>query len=113
MNLRRTKVNVDNVVEAIKDLFVKIDKELAERSEAKLNEMIIDVEDLASLRDAIRNRKIARVNWCENIECAETIREESGGEIRGYRFDLEEKPRGPCIACGSEAKRVVYVARAY
>ncbi|RJS85954.1 proline--tRNA ligase [Candidatus Bathyarchaeota archaeon] len=113
VNLRRTKVNVDNVVEAIKDLFVKIDKELAERSEAKLNEMIIDVEDLASLRDAIRNRKIARVNWCENIECAETIREESGGEIRGYRFDLEEKPRGPCIACGSEAKRVVYVARAY
>ena len=66
-----------------------------------------------TLKEAINEKKIARICWCEDIGCADVIKDASGGEIRGYRIDMEEVPRGSCIACGREASKVVYVARAY
>ncbi|HIE14368.1 TPA: proline--tRNA ligase [Candidatus Bathyarchaeota archaeon] len=113
VNLKRSRVKVDDVIQAVRSLFDKIGRELAERSSSSLKKMIVNANDLESLRNGIKEKKIARVNWCEDIKCAEKIRDESGGEIRGYRFDVEEKPEGLCIICGKEAKRVVYVARAY
>jgi prolyl-tRNA synthetase len=68
---------------------------------------------MGSLKKAIEDKKIARVCWCEDVGCAETIKEESCGEIRGYRIDIEEKPELPCIVCGKKAEKVVYVAKAY
>jgi hypothetical protein len=48
-----------------------------------------------------------------DVGCAETIKGKSGGEIRGHRFDVEEKPDLDCVACGEKAEKVVYVAKAY
>jgi len=111
--LERIVVKFDDLISAIQNLFERIMENISERSWVTLKSMIVDAEDLESLRRIIKERKIARVCWCDRIECAERIREESSGEIRGHRFDVEEKPNRPCIICGGEAKRVVYVARAY
>ncbi|MEM1531085.1 MAG: proline--tRNA ligase [Candidatus Bathyarchaeia archaeon] len=113
VNLRRRVVDFGDTVRFIKEMFNEVAKNLEERSQQTLKELIIDASDMNSLGEIIRNRKIARVCWCENIECAEKIRELSGGEIRGYRVDVEEKPEKPCIICERTARRVVYVAKAY
>ncbi|MCX8171512.1 MAG: proline--tRNA ligase [Candidatus Bathyarchaeota archaeon] len=114
VDLKRIVVPLEDTVTAIKDLFNEIIRVLEERSSSTLKEIIVDAEDQSSLSDIVKlNRRIARVCWCEGVECAEKIREASGGEIRGYRIDVEEKPEKPCIICGREAKRIVYVARAY
>lgn len=113
VNLKRSRVGIEEMIPAIRSLFVRITEDLAERSLKTLEEMVINTQNLEDLKSVIEKRRIGRVNWCEGLECAERIREESGGEIRGHRFDVEEQPDGPCIACGGEAKRVVYVARAY
>jgi len=109
----RTYVPLDNMIPAIERLLSTIMTDLETRSRSTLKDMTANVQDVGSLRKAIRNKKIARVCWCENIECAEIIKEESGGEIRGYRIDVEEKPESACIVCGRKAKKVAYVARAY
>ena len=113
VNLERTSVALEDATRAIEETFEKIARELKERSLSILKDMTTNVSDLESLREAIKAKKIARVCWCGDIECAEKIREESGGEIRGHRIDIEEKPEHPCVICGREAERVVYVARAY
>ncbi len=113
VNLKRRIVNFADLITAIKELFDEVTKGLEERSNLTLKKLIVNVTDIASLSKVIKDRKIARVCWCESIECAEKIREVSGGEIRGYRMDIEEKPKFPCIICGQPAKRVVYAARAY
>ncbi|MEM3815338.1 MAG: proline--tRNA ligase, partial [Candidatus Bathyarchaeia archaeon] len=114
VDLKRTVVSLEEAVTAIKSLFTEIMRILEERSNSTLKEFIVDACDQSALGEIVKlNRKIARVCWCESVECAEKIREVSGGEIRGYRVDVEEKPEKPCVICGREAKRVVYVARAY
>lgn len=113
LSFRRRVVELGEVVETIKGLFNEIIEGLRERSERTLKEFIKDVSDASALTKIIEDKKIARVSWCESIECAEKIREISSGEIRGYRIDVEEKPKGPCVICGREAKKVIYVAKAY
>ncbi len=78
-----------------------------------LEATIVQVGDIKALRRAIRKRKIAQINWCEDEGCAEKIKEAGGGEVRGHRFNIQEEPTGTCLICGKEAKKQVYVARAY
>jgi len=113
VHLERISVPLDEAVKAIEEAFEKIAENLKERSLSTLIEMTVDASNVESLREAIKAKKIAKTCWCGDIECAEKIREESGGEIRGHRIDIEEKPEYPCIICGREAEKVVYVARAY
>lgn len=113
VNLERRIVEFEAVPEAVKEMFVEILRNLEERSSSVLKSLIVTTSDASSLNEIIESKKIARVCWCENIECAEKIREISGGEIRGHRIDVEEMPEAPCIICGRQAKKVVYIARAY
>jgi hypothetical protein len=68
---------------------------------------------MEELRSLMEERRIVRVNWCGSDGCAERMKEEVAGEIRGMRWDVEEKPTGLCIACGGQACFIVYVSRAY
>jgi len=111
--LERSTVPFDQMVPAIHDLFSKIMENLSERSRKALEDTIIQVSDIKALKRAIRQRKIAQINWCEKEECAEKVKEEGGGEVRGHRFNAQEEPMGTCLICGKEAKKQVYVARAY
>ncbi|MEM2416783.1 MAG: proline--tRNA ligase, partial [Nitrososphaerota archaeon] len=61
----------------------------------------------------LSQKKIARVEWCGSGKCAEILKNEAGGEIRGTRVDIIEKANGRCLVCGKESKEIVYVARAY
>jgi len=112
-NLERVKTGFDDLIPAIQDLFRKVMNNLASRNQAIFRSIIVESEDFSDLRRAMRNRKIARVSWCGSAECAERIKDESGGGIRGYRFDVEEKPEKHCLVCKRHPERVVYVARAY
>lgn len=111
--LKRRVVSLEDIIKAIRSLLDEVTEELRGRSELALKEFIVDAFDEASLKGAIESRKIARACWCGSVECAEKIKETSHGEIRGHRVDVVEKPNGPCVICGGEAKKVVYVARAY
>ncbi|MEM2889361.1 MAG: proline--tRNA ligase [Candidatus Bathyarchaeia archaeon] len=112
-SLKRSVVDFDEAASAIKETFNSITESLLRRSRQVLEEMTVNAKDLDSLKEAVRNRKIVRVCWCENVGCAETIKEVSGGEVRGHRVDVEEKPESPCVVCGKKAEKVVYVAKAY
>jgi prolyl-tRNA synthetase len=113
VSLKRSSVDFDKTVSAVTEIFGSLTENLQKKSRLALEEMTADVRDMGSLKKAIDDRKIARVCWCGDVGCAETIKEKSGGEIRGHRFDVEEKPDLDCVVCGGKAEKVVYVAKAY
>jgi len=113
INLERRTVAIGEMIPAINELFAMILKNLEAKSRSTLESMITSVNDMDSLKRVVRNKKIARVSWCEDETCAEKIKSESGGEIRGHRFDREERLEYSCIVCGRKAGKVAYVARAY
>jgi len=109
----KTAVSLDELNNYVIELLEKIDKNLAERSKRMMEEMIGEAKNLKEAKQLIANRRIAKIEWCGKIECAEVIKENVGGEIRGSRYDIAEIPKGNCIACQQPAKETVYVARAY
>ena len=111
--LKRSKVSFDEAIPQVQRLFSEILENLQRRSSRVLEESIKGAADLEDLRKGLEERKIVRVNWCGEEACALEMKEEVGGEIRGYRYDVEEKPMGRCIICGGTATKVVYASRTY
>jgi len=111
--LERTQCSRFDVSGEVERLMENLMQNLRERSERMLYQLIIDAKTMEEASKAIDNKCIARIAWCGSIDCAERIKENVGGEVRGERYDIAEHPDRPCIACGQTAKTIVYVARAY
>jgi hypothetical protein len=41
------------------------------------------------------------------------VKEKTSGNVRGTRFDRQEKASGKCIVCKKDATAIVYIARQY
>lgn len=111
--LERVKISVEELEEKVEELMNSIAANLREKSERMMRQLISDAGSPEEVKKILDERRIARIEWCGDVECAEKLKEKAGGEIRGERYDIAERPRNPCIVCGREAKKVVYVARAY
>ncbi|MCS7132674.1 MAG: proline--tRNA ligase [Nitrososphaeria archaeon] len=111
--LERITVRLNDLINEVARLMDAIASDLLEKSWKTLRALISDAKNVEEVKKVLRNRGIARVEWCGRIECAEKLKEEAKGEIRGERYDIAEAPVGNCAICGEKAKSVVYVARAY
>jgi len=111
--LERIKVALDDLMPKMDELMKAIEDNLLEKSQRMMMSLISDAKTVEEVKKLLRNRRIARIEWCGSVDCAEKLKEEAKGEIRGERYDIAEKPTGACVVCGREAKSVVYVARAY
>ncbi|MBA7634034.1 hypothetical protein ES703_41608 [subsurface metagenome] len=78
---------------------------------------IINCKTKQEIKKTIKNKKIARVNFCsidkKGEKCAEYVEKEIDSEIRGILANKKEKSMGKCIICGKPAKEVVYIGKTY
>ncbi len=109
----KTLVHESELVEKVHELFDAIFMNLRDKDKAKLESLIVDAYDMDQLRVYMESRMIVRVNWCGDPDCAFNIKDQVSGEIRGTRWDEEEKPTGSCVMCGDEGKYVAYISRTY
>jgi len=109
----KTLVDEAELVEKVHELFDVIFMNLRNKDKAKLESLIVDAYDVDQLRVYMESRMIVRVNWCGDPDCAFNIKDQVSGEIRGTRWDEDEKPTGGCVMCGDDAKYVAYVSRTY
>ncbi|MBD3206927.1 proline--tRNA ligase [Candidatus Bathyarchaeota archaeon] len=112
-NFEKTTVSEKELIPKIKELFDEIFQTLKSRSQDVMDELIAEAEDLEELKGHMDERKIVKVNWCGDPECAFNIKDMVAGEVRGTRWDVDEVPKGSCILCRDEAKYVAYVSRTY
>ena len=111
--MERSVVAFDETIPAIHELLSKLTRRMRERSRKVLADITVKGNDVKSLKEAMREKKIVEISWCGKFECAEKIKTAGGGEIRGSPFNDVQKPKTPCLICGEKGEFVTFVARAY
>lgn len=113
---KKEKITISKL-SILKKLGEQFDKRLKEKAENFLKGKIVNCKTKAEIKEAIKNKKIARVNFCslekQGEKCAEYIEKEVGADVRGTLANKNEKPTGPCIICGKQAEFVVYIGKSY
>ncbi len=115
--MKRTSLELKNLKKQVAAIGKEIDASLLKMAESRFEGLIVDADTLSAVTDALEKGKVARIPFCttemEGLPCAEEVKDRTGGEIRGTRIDIDEKPEGVCTVCGKVAEAVVYVARSY
>ncbi len=113
---KKSKISIRDLNKILK-LGEDYDKQLVAAADKKLKGKIVDCGSIEDVKKAIKDKKIARVNFCsiekEGIACAEVVEKKTNAFIRGIRADKNEKPKGKCFICKKPAKVVVYIGRSY
>ena len=113
---RKEKLSIRNISK-LKEYGRKFDERLKKKAEKLLKKSIANCKTKDELKKAMKNNKIARINWCstdkKGEKCAEYIEKELKAEVRGTLANKKEKPTGKCIICNKPAKEVVYIAKSY
>jgi len=112
-NFEKITVSEEKLIPKILELFETIFENLKARSKSTLEGLLAEAENLEELKARMDERKIVKVSWCGDPECAYNIKDMVAGEIRGTRWDTEEVPKGSCILCKDKAKYIAYVSRTY
>lgn len=93
------------------------DKRLKDKADTFIEKTIINCKTKKEVEEALKNKKIARVEFCsigkDGIPCAEEIEKDLGAFVRGIRHDKKEIPKGKCPFCGKKATEIVYIAKSY
>ncbi|MCK5624466.1 proline--tRNA ligase [Candidatus Pacearchaeota archaeon] len=104
-------------ISKLKELGIKFDTQLKEKAEKFMKERVINSKTKKEMINVIKDKKVARVNFCstdkQGEKCAEIIEKEINAEVRGTLANKKEKATGKCIICGKPAKEVVYVGKSY
>jgi len=111
--LEKSRAELKVLVPSVEGLFQEIFENLRDKSREKLESLVAVANDMDELRALMDERKIVKVNWCGDADCAYNIKDMVAGEIRGTRWDEEEQPDGDCILCGDTGEYVAYVSRTY
>jgi prolyl-tRNA synthetase len=111
----RFQIKESKLIENIEQLRDDILKELRTRREKDLEENTREAKSKEEFLEIAQNKGgFIKIEFCDNVKCAEIIKEETGGyEVRGKLFGEKEKPKGKCIICGEKAKSIVYTAKPY
>jgi prolyl-tRNA synthetase len=118
--VRDTKEKTDislNDLKNLRKLGLGYDKRLLDNADKLMKGKVVDCKTKIEIKKAMKDGKIARVNWCrldkEGFACAESIEKEMNAEVRGSMANKKEKANGKCVVCGSKATEVAYIARSY
>jgi len=105
--MERSTLPQAKMIQGLKRILQKIQKEMYERAEKELKENILTIQSLDEVKGGIM-----RMGWCGEEECGHKVEERTGMNILGVPFS-DEKFDGKCIVCGKETSTVIYAAKAY
>jgi prolyl-tRNA synthetase len=119
----KTSVPLKGMVEAILKQGEMLTRNLRKEADSYFKSNIRKAANLEELRKAIAKGGFVRCGFCsvsiEGVPCAERVKDELHGDVRGERADTllgtgrKEKPSGKCVVCGKPAKHVVYIGKQY
>ncbi len=113
---KKQVIHIDQLSE-LKKLGEQFDKRLKTKADNFMRGKIVNCKTKEQIKKAIKEGKIARVNFCSikksGARCAEYIEKEINAEVRGILGNKQEKPIDRCIICNKKATQVVYIGKSY
>ncbi|MEM4214941.1 MAG: proline--tRNA ligase [Candidatus Pacearchaeota archaeon] len=115
----RKKILIDEekLVEEIEKQGKELDLRLKRKADKWFEEKIVDCKSKEDIIKALKEKKMARCNFCsiakEGEKCAEIVEKELIASVRGVRHDKKEIAKGTCPFCGKKASVIAYIAKSY
>lgn len=107
-------IKLSEVAETAKTQLSALHEALYENSKRTFNENVVEVSDMDSLRKAISEKKMAYAPYCDEGDCEDYIKEESGGaKTLNSPLDSTVKPGTKCVRCDNEAKKMFLFGKSY
>ncbi len=115
---KREKIDSEELSGYLEKAPEEILRNLKKQAEEEFEGKKVNVNTIKDISKALKEKKMARANWCslelDGEECAEKLSAETkGAKVRGERHGAKETPSGECIVCGKKAKHVIYIAKEY
>ncbi|MEM2211051.1 MAG: proline--tRNA ligase [Nitrososphaerales archaeon] len=109
----RVSVEEKFMVQEVRKLLKKIEKNLFAKAKAHLNNSIHIVKDYEEFKRLLDSKGgLLKACWCQKPVCEKKIKEETGADIRLIPLK-KEKVFSNCIYCGDKASVVAYFGKAY
>ena len=123
VSLRTSKekqlIDLVKVKTFIKLKAIEITEQLRNEANDNFKDIIHDAKTMDELKTALNKGGFVRAPFCsidmKGRDCADNIKAETSGDVRGIKFINPEKPDkdDKCIYCGKQAKHIVYIAKQY
>ena len=106
----KVQLNLDNVVDELKNLLKDIQDNMLKQAEANLKAAIVETDNFDELVKAVNDGKVVLSYHCGNTECEEEIKQKTTIKTRViHSYDEAHK----CIYCGKPSKYRIYFGKQY
>ena len=106
----KTQLNLNNIVEEVKNLLAEIQVNMLRQAEENLNNAIVETENYEEMVNAVNNKKVVLTYHCGDSDCEEEIRQNTTIKTRViHTYDENHK----CIYCQKPSKYRVYFGKQY
>ena len=107
-------VSLDNIVEAVAERLQAVRDGIYAKALANREKKTYTCSTMDEIKNAIAENGdgFVRAMWCEDPECEDKVKEETGVGSRCIPL-VQETVGDKCVCCGKPAKKLVYWAIAY
>ncbi len=112
-NFEKITVNLDNVVNGVKDALALVQAGLYEKANKNLTEHIYEAHSLEEAKELQeKNGGFIKTMWCGGLDCEVAMKEKAGMTSRCIPFK-QENLGDTCPICGKKAEKMIYWGVAY
>lgn len=115
-NGRKESMDVKDLGPAVRGVLEEIQEAMLQKARENAAGMTFDVSDYAGFKERC-GMGFVRAAWCGDEKCEESIKEETGAEIRVVPLGGEEGEKGEqsatCIRCGGQGLSTPIFAKGY
>lgn len=106
-------INLSEISEEVSKLLDKIQNDLLEKAKAHRDSKTSVAKNMEEFKKVLEtNQGFIKAMWCENEDCENKIKEETGATSRCMPFE-QEQLNDVCVCCGKPAKKMVIWGKAY
>jgi len=106
----KTQLNLNNIVEEVKNLLGEIQANMLRQAEENLNKAIVETENYEEMVNAVNDKKVVLSYHCGDSNCEEEIRQNTTIKTRViHTYDENHK----CVYCQKPSKYRVYFGKQY
>ncbi len=109
----KKNIKITSLVKEIPKLLEKIQLNLYNKALKELNSKIVEVKTWKDFQKVIKEKKIAKIAWCNETKCEDEIKEKTGGATSRCIPLNSKKVSGKCPHCGKLAKVEIYFSKSY
>ena len=107
---KKVQLNLDNVVDELKNLLKDIQDNMLKQAEDNLKAAIVETDNFDELVKAVNDGKVVLSYHCGNTECEEEIKQKTTIKTRViHSYDEAHN----CIYCGKPSKYRIYFGKQY